>query len=382
MRTTLLTLTASLAAVAAGCDSVHTGQPSDPPGPVELVRIMVQDAQPSGARGVAVDLLDTPGSPLSTAVACSDTEPCLPQFTMQGSNPDFSCTPAGVCNDPLTAGKAPLTPPETGLAGEAGGTMIRLVFNKLLAAGIETVAIDPAKLPGSNEAFALQPGILEVDDGAGQPVSGLAYWDPSGSPTTTSDPITEPFGPAIVFKPDALGPNATYTIRLTAAKLTDRHGNPLADATGNVVQGEYRKSFTTEDLVLVAATTATDVTAGGVTLTPDEILQLGFNAGVDAATVSCTAQNGNASVPTVAWSEAGSDQAACMSALDKTIVNIAAADALGAPTSWPAGSYTIRCSGHDAEGGAGTLAVAGSFTVAGAAMAGDPQSYTQHVVCK
>ena len=55
----------AMLAAAAGCDDVHSGQQTDPSGPVRLLRIMVQDSQPFGIRGVAMDLLNTPGSPLS-----------------------------------------------------------------------------------------------------------------------------------------------------------------------------------------------------------------------------------------------------------------------------------------------------------------------------
>src|SRR6476659_172089 len=121
----------SFAAVAvAGC-----GDPShdDPSGPVMLMRIMVQDAHPNGVRGVAMDLLDVPGSALSTAVACDVNHPCIADFLMQQVSPDVTCTQAGTCTDPLAPGLAPLTPPETHRSGEAGGTQLRLVFNKLLS---------------------------------------------------------------------------------------------------------------------------------------------------------------------------------------------------------------------------------------------------------
>src|SRR4051812_29842737 len=97
----LLMVLVAAGSSAVGCDDVHVGQPGDPSGPVKLLRIMVQDSQPAGIRGVAMDLLNTPGSPLSTAVACSETAPCSPQFVLAGTNPDFRCTAAGVCNDPL-----------------------------------------------------------------------------------------------------------------------------------------------------------------------------------------------------------------------------------------------------------------------------------------
>ena len=99
-----------LVAAAVGCDPSN----SDPGGPVTLVRIMVQDSQPYGVRGVAMDLLDTLGSPYSTAVRCDANTPCVPQFMLGGVAPDVSCTQAGVCTDPLTAIDVPAFTNQTG----------------------------------------------------------------------------------------------------------------------------------------------------------------------------------------------------------------------------------------------------------------------------
>ncbi|HEX6838934.1 MAG TPA: hypothetical protein VF334_20285, partial [Polyangia bacterium] len=156
-----LAFAASVAAVGCGTDN------SDPAGPVKLVRIMVQDAQPFGARGVAMDLLDTPGSPLTTALACDAAHQCASTYLLQQVAPDVSCN-AGLCNDPIAAGLAPLVPPATGRQGEAGGTQLRLVFSKLLPS-----TIAPAD-------------VLEIDDAAGNRVAGTATWDPSGSPVVSS----------------------------------------------------------------------------------------------------------------------------------------------------------------------------------------------------
>src|SRR4051812_7685905 len=91
---------AALLVAAVGCDPSN----KDAGGPVVLERIMVQDAHPFGVRGVAMDLLDTAGSPLSGAVRCDANNPCVAQFLLGGVEPDFSCTAAGVCSDPLAAG--------------------------------------------------------------------------------------------------------------------------------------------------------------------------------------------------------------------------------------------------------------------------------------
>lgn len=349
----------ALAVAAAGCGS---DSPKDPSGPVKLMRIMVQDAIPEGARGVAMDLLDTPGSPLSTAVACDANHPCVADYLLQQVSPDVSCTPAGTCSDPLAAGAAaPLTPPATGRQGEAGGTQLRLVFNKLLPATIK---------PGE---------IVEVDDAGGAPVAGDVTWDPGGSPSVSADPILDPYGPALVFKPTApLDAHAQYTIKVNAALVTDRAGNPMADQNGAVVSGTYVKMFTTEDLMYLPQTSLTDVVHTAVDIRPDDILQLGFN-GPAASSTACTATTNGAPVLVKAYPEAGADASAC-GAANATLVDLVAVDATGAPIDWPAGGYTLSCT-VQAAGGGGSTTVTGPFTVTGSAQPGDPQSRTQHVVC-
>jgi hypothetical protein len=348
----------AFAVLAVGCGNDSS---SDPPGPVMLVRIMVQDAQPFGVRGAAMDLLDTAGSPLSTAVACDAGRPCVVPFLVQQVSPDVSCTAAGTCTDPLAAGPAvPLSPPDTGRQGEAGGTQLRLVFSKLL----------PSTIKPSD--------IVEIDDASGAMVAGNVYWDPSGAPGVSSDPILIPYGPALVFKPNApFDAHMQYTIKVNASLVTDRAGNPMADQNGAIVSGTFVKTFTTEELTLLKQATLTDVTAGA-TVTPDEILQLGFNAPA-ASSTACTATTGGAAVAVRAYAEAGADASNCAAA-NATLVNLVAVDAGGAPIDWAAGDYTISCT-VDAAGGGGSTTVSGSFTVGGAAQAGDPQSRTQHVVC-
>ncbi len=342
-----------------GCGS---GAPSDPAGPVKLVRIMVQDAQPFGARGVAMDLLDTPGSPLTTALSCDAGHPCVDPFLLQQVSPEVTCTPAGTCSDPIAAGLAPLTPPETHRSGEAGGTQLRLVFDKLLPASI------------------MPTQVLEVDDATGAPVDGAVSWDPGGSPLYSSDPLLIPFGPALVFKPNApFDASASYTIKVNAALVTDRNGDPMADQNGTLVGATYAKTFATESLLLLPQTTATNITsAGAVTLTPDDVLQLSFNAPA-ARSTTCTASAGPTPVTLLAFAEAGADATNCAAA-DATLVNLVAVDGSGAPTDWAAGAYTISCNIVPAGGGA-AITVGGSFTVAGTAQPTDPLSRTQHVVC-
>jgi hypothetical protein len=280
-------------------------------------------------------------------------------YTMQRIEPALTCTLSGTCTDPLAAGLAPLTPPESHRVGEAGGTQLRLVFSKLLSATIQPTEV------------------LQVADSSFTPVPGLVEWDPSGAANISSDVILIPYGPALVFKPNApFQAGMQYTIKLDTTKIADRDGHPVADQSGTVVTSPYVKTFTTESLMLLPQTTLTNVTkAAAVTVTPDEILQLGFNAPA-AASTACTATMGGAPVAVKAFADGG---ASC-AAVDSTLVNVVAVDAGGAPTDWAAGSYTVSCT-VDAAGGGGSTTVSGSFTVAGTATAGDPQSRTQHVVC-
>jgi hypothetical protein len=343
---------------ASGCGSESPGEPT---GPVELVRIMVQDSLPNGVRGVAMDLLDDASSPLTTAVSCDDSHPCISDYLLQRIEPDVSCSPAGKCTDPLAAGLAPLTPPERHALGEAGGTQIRLVFNKLL----------PASVPANM--------VVEIDDPSG-PVAGTTVWDPSGSPVASSDLIITPYGPALVFKPNApLLASTAYTIKVNSALVTDRSGDPMADLHGTVVSGTYTKQFTTENLLLLPETTATNVAGStAVTLTPDEIVQLGFNAPATAA-AACTVTMGGAPVAVASSGDPGPSATNCANA-DATLVNVVAVDGTGAAMDWAVGDYAISCSISPVGGGA-PVTVTGAFTVAGTAQANDPLSRTQHAVC-
>src|SRR5438477_5345959 len=89
------TVFAALLTGAFGCDDVHTGDLTDPGGPILLERVIVQDspaavsnAASAGTttRGGAVDLLET-----ATPPACGDAAPCQVLFAMQGGLGDFTC---------------------------------------------------------------------------------------------------------------------------------------------------------------------------------------------------------------------------------------------------------------------------------------------------
>ena len=232
MRYKLLALSLSVAAVGCGSDST-----TDPAGPVMLVRIMVQDAQPFGVRGVAIDLLDTPGSPLSTAVACDANHPCVVRFPLAAGLARRGVHDRRHLHRSAGRRLAPLTPPERRGAGRSG----RHAAAPRLQ---QAAAVDD---PGRRD-------VVEVDDASGTPVPGTALWDPSGSPTVSSDPILMPYGPALVFKPNApFNAHAQYTIKVNASLVTDRAGNPMADQNGIVVDRHVHEVVHHRGAALVAA---------------------------------------------------------------------------------------------------------------------------------
>lgn len=353
----LLSMTLAGGLVSAGCDSNHTGQPSDPSGPVKLVRAIIEDDDSAsqgagGERGIATDLLDKPGTPLSTAVSCDvNLKPCLTQYNFNFSPPDFSCssdTGTGTCADPLApTGTVQIEEPD-GLGG-SGGVQIRLVFNKLIQASkIETITPIAGANPGMNETYALNAGVVDLmgPDGV---VSTTQYWDPSGSPVNTSDVIVNPFGPAIVIKPNApLLTSTNYTIVVHTGTITDRKGNPMGDQNGNVLTGDYSLPFTTEALTELASSPAPDATTMVTTLATDGVLSFTFQADLADPTAA-----GNFTYTLTPAPPAGDivfaylDQTQdpttmmCTPTVPGGTLHITLATAAGVPVAWPAGDYTL-----------------------------------------
>ena len=257
---------------AVGCDGVSTGHLADAPGPVRIVRVLVQDspaavtaalAVGSSTRGAAVDLLDK-----VPPVSCDDSDPCQVLMAFGGGIGDFTCR-NGVCNDPLKAPATgvPLNPdtpavpamparppmPAMGCTPASPGTdptpatpavpgiSIRIVVSKLL---------DPAKI--TSDGTNLLPGVADlIDDstGAAFPVDQLnGIWDPAGAPDFTSDPVLAPFGPAIQLSPLGLQHSSHYTVVIHPALIQDRDGHPAADQDGNPLTDDLKLPFTTEDV--------------------------------------------------------------------------------------------------------------------------------------
>jgi hypothetical protein len=381
--------------VSAGCDDIHSGQSSDPSGPVKLARIMIQDSTNCGATGAFVDpvsglspngtltdLLDTKGSPLSFATVCDDINPCLPQFTIGGSNPDFSCT-GGFCNDPIEPLPTGVPVPQgfCGVPGEFAGTQIRFVFNKLLNSSFETVTIDSTKLPGADKTYMVAAGIVDLVGPDGMSVPSRVVWDPGGSSTLTSDPIFHQFGSALVIKPlVVLTGGVTYTLKLDSTKITDRKGNPMADQNGNLVSGTYTKTFTTAPVGLSLPITyyvqgAPQDVVNGASLLPNEVLQLYFNSGIDYTKTTCTVTGPAGAVNVEWWSDMGDTptMADCAANFNDQALDIFPIQTAGTPLpgGWPAGDYTVHCTGVDDSYGTSMFDISGTFSVSGTA---DPMS--------
>lgn len=360
----LVCLVAGTAAVATGCDDLSSGRVSDPPGPVRLTKVLVQDNNfvggPPAQRAGIVDLLDK-----SPPVTCSDVDPCINQFLIAQTTPPLACSnpQGGVCVDPLAV------PPE-GVPLNAGGTNIRLVFNKLLDNSIETVAVDANGAPLPGHPYMLVAGIVELLGPDGKPVAGsTAYWDASGSPDFTSDVIWIPFGPAIVINPGSLDPSTKYTIRLHPAMLRDRKGNAVADAGGAPLADPTDFTFTTEGITPNPDASYPDFTTTPTKIAPNEVLQFAFWETLDetSVTVTATGPAGFVASQIEAYADRGSDGAKCATNENDAQLDFVYTTGTGAarmPADWPAGDYTLSFTVKDTSGAAVYTSPTLHFTVA------------------
>ena len=383
VRAWVLGVAASSFAAVVGCDDVSTGHLADPSGPVQIVRVVVQDspasvtaarAQGGATRSAAVDLLDQ-----SAPVSCSDTEPCQVLMAFGGGLGDFTCR-NGVCNDPLKApptgvplnpdtpampampamppmpqmGCTPATPatPPTDATPAVPGESIRIVVNKLL---------DASKI--TTDGTTLVPGVVDlIDQGTGQPfpfdqLNGI--WDPAGRPDFTSDTIYAPFGPAIQISPLGLQHSSTYTVVIHPGLIQDRDGNPLGAADGTLTTHDVQLPFTTED-VSANVTVGSFKTIGPYQLPGDftplfgepptiyatDVLQLAFWSNLDIDSFNFRVTGPNGPVTTLEkYYESPPDPAThtCPAALSTTM-QIDLYNTTGTPGEampWPLGTYTI-----------------------------------------
>jgi hypothetical protein len=371
---------------ATGCDDISAGQPAVSKDPPRLVRLTVQDQRglggaPSPAVGFAqrdsvVDLLDD-----DPPQACSYTQPCLSQYTIDFTFPKFACSvtepgEVGVCGDPIklpASGLIPLSVP-LGTAGDAGsGMQIRLVFDKILDNSIEEVTTDPSKGPGMTNTYKLRDGIVELDAG-GTKVDTVNDYDAGGSSTFTADIMLVPFGPAVIIKPKApLAPDTTYTVKiLDPGALKDKDGRPALGKHGDALATTF--TFKTEPLTGNAAASFPDFSADTVEIKPNDVLQFAFWSPLREATAMVTLTGPGGAVATVAYLDRGADPMACDDALNPFILDIAHDGGGGMPADWAAGAYTLTFTvADDVTGGSTFSSGELKFTVAGDA---DPMSAT------
>jgi len=371
---------------------------------------LVQDARYLLAfpnRGSSLDILDNNATrPCTISQAATAKDPqldtCINEFLVDQVAPDVHCLASGVCNDPLkipsTGVPVPLGLPLLGAAPDnrdpGGGVAIRLVFDKVLDNSIETVTMDPTKDPGKTNKYALNPGIVELDDAAGMPVPSLMYLDNGGSPEFSADLELVPLGPAIVIKPKGSLDAATkYTIKFTnAGAIKDRQGNAAVGLGGGALPTTL--SFTTEDLTPAAAGTFgtspfdyPDFSGDTVEITPNEVVQIGFFEAFLGDSTVVTVTSGCTGAKPIAYSDRFNDPSMCTMAEPGgypvlAIVNSDTGDVTtGVPVDWPAGDCTLHIKVPDINGKSffeGDY----SFTVAGMDETDpmvDPNIASQHV---
>lgn len=395
-----------------GCDDNHSGQPSDPSGPPQIVHVMIVEPLDNG-RASAVDLVDS-----QPPVACNDLLPCTAQFNLGSVSPDVSCSVTGtatmgVCNDPLmvtSAGVPLFVPFPLPAQGDAGsGTTIRVVFNKVLDNRIEmiTPALDkagnPVTTPGKTLNYDLVPTVAKLVDPAGKEVPSKKILDNGGSPTFTSDLILAPLGPAIVIKPKApLVPKTKYTIQLDGSQIKDRNGNLGVDQNGSPLGTPYTLSFTTESVVLQTAVnapngsatvpefTAPSMVMGGKCvahtscIAPDTVIQLNFWTSVtDAPPTTVTVTGPGGPVMVEQFLDNGSDPTMCMANQNSNVLDVYPVTAPGVPvaTGWAPGDYTMVVHVVSDQNPMASYDNTLKFTVAGpAGGAMDPNSIGNHVL--
>ena len=338
-----------------GCSDITAGQLADEPGPPRLVRIMAQDEIP-GLSGFLTDLMDVHDK-ANPAPACDVVHVCpaqingVPSTLVSGSasmaciipmGMTASCTLCGTCTDPLTAEPVAVgTPP--GQPGTNAGIQFRLVFSKILNPAIETVTIDQNT---NVYTYALQAGTIELDDQSGKAVDSLLYYDDSGSPDVSSDPLGNfgtPFGPALVIKPKlSLAPNSKYTIVLHPNVIADRSGqHPYTNtAPSMALPDPFSFDFMTQDLALAVNASQPVDTNGNVTIAPNDIIQVTASANllpalddtvIKGALVPMTPAKGQPKAYDVeAWFDRGAN--AMMCSPNPRLLDLMPVSALGMPT--------------------------------------------------
>ncbi|MBI2374420.1 MAG: hypothetical protein HYV07_10535 [Deltaproteobacteria bacterium] len=328
--------------LAIGCEDLDLGRSPEDEGPPKLVRLLVQDEDRRGGRFQVTDLLNT-----AADLACSLTQPC-PSFLIdpETGGPVECAIPEeaseGTCPD---ATKPSNTPPQVGTPIALGGIQIRLVFSKGLSPELDAALADEATRFLSLET-------------AGGPVESVAYLDPGGSPSVTSDSVREPYGPALVLKPThPPAPATAYTVKLDPAKIVDRSGQAATEDLAGPIKSSYE--FTTEAF---HARSLTPDFSAGVEIKTNEGFQLELNADVDPEGGEVIVTRTSTAVP-VRWfpdCDGG-----------PRYVDLVPLDENGEVTKWAPGEYEVTFKLVAIDGGAevkadpfGDSALSGTFTVA------------------
>ena len=337
----------------ASCSDITAGQLTEDPAAPRLVRIIAGDEIPGLGTAFITDLLDT--SKTYPPIKCDDTNPCPPQINGVAVTPflatgDSGCTPpmggttdcalCGTCFDPLAAQPLEVgTPP--GTPGTYGGVSIRLIFSKILDPSIETVTIDPAT---NAYTYTLAAGIIELDGPDGAVVPTVNFYDPSGSPDTTSDPLGNAgvlLGPSLVMKPmTPLNPKTQYTIKLATARVKDKTGKTPTDNASSPapLADPYTFQFMTQDLSLSLAVPAPDMN-GNLIMAPNDTFQIAASADLDPAlngtivkgalAPKTPAKGAPASYDVEVWLDQGADPTMCSAT--PRLLDVAAVSTAGMP---------------------------------------------------
>lgn len=338
-------------ALAGGAGCGPLGRVEDPPVPPQVLHVVFLDQN----RGTNPDLLNDPAPR-----ACSFVNPCPPPvrcgtlYFFGGSSGisqdiDVLDPPSGdICHDPESISEVP----------PSIDALLRVSFQKPLDATF------------ADERGNVDPGILAVRTRGGTPVSGSLLYDPSGSPSVTSDPNLLPYGPALVFFPDQpFAPATEYEIQLDAARIRARSGGqPLAGASSF--------TFTTEDLAVLrefdcpaasvgACLRGNDTlqalqfpAAGADPIGPNQALEYQFNAHITLASLPLIEVRDAGGAPASIAVIPHVDDAAECPVSSTRVINIYPTDPLtGSATPWTPGTYQLVIPGgtsgvQAADGGA------------------------------
>lgn len=336
-------LVSLLFACGAACGPI--GQDPEPTGPLRILHVVLLDQQ----RGLNPDLLNNqPGRP------CSTVEPCLPPvdcgrlvFISASSGAylslDVPDPPTGtICHDPENIREVE----------PSVDSVIRVSFD-------QHIDLTGLELPNGD----LDPTLFNLSTTTEPPVSipGVVRYDRSGSSDFSSDPNSLPYGPALVFDPDApLTPTAEYRITLDTPRLRSRSRGGSA-----ILPSQGTHLFTAEALRVLDYQRCPLVTAGRCAnidfsyfalpdpevgfppeVAPNQVLAFQFTADVLPETLDRVRVEDAAGllVPTRTTPPIVDPDSECPPAPTR-IIYIVPVDPSGQPSSWAPGPYRLTIPG-------------------------------------